>query len=64
VLAHPRFRAAYDFLLLRCEAGEVPGEIGAWWTDAQASQEEPAAAPAKAKRRRRRPRRRPAAKPV
>jgi poly(A) polymerase len=64
VLAHPRFRAAYDFLLLRCEAGEVPGEIGAWWTAAQASQEEPAAAPAKAKRRRRRPRRRPAAKPV
>jgi poly(A) polymerase len=63
VLAHPRFRAAYDFLLLRCESGEVPGEVGAWWTAAQESRQEPAAAPAAAKRRRRRPRRRPAAKP-
>jgi len=64
VLAHPRFRAAYDFLLLRCESGEVPGEIGAWWTAAQTDREEPAVAPAAAKRRRRRPRRRPAAKPA
>lgn len=29
----PRFRAAYDFLLLRCEAGECPLELGQWWTD-------------------------------
>ncbi|HYQ71156.1 MAG TPA: polynucleotide adenylyltransferase PcnB, partial [Gammaproteobacteria bacterium] len=64
VMAHPRFRAAYDFLLLRCESGEVPAEIGDWWTAAQESHEEPAAAPAAVKRRRRRPRRRPAAKPV
>jgi len=32
VLSHPRFRAAYDFLLLRAEAGEVPMETGDWWT--------------------------------
>lgn len=64
VLAHPRFRAAYDFLLLRCESGEVPGEIGAWWTAAQASQAASPEPPATAKRRRRRPRRRAAAKPV
>ena len=32
VLSHPRFRAAYDFLLLRAEAGEVPVETGDWWT--------------------------------
>ena len=32
-LEHPRFRAAYDFLLLRCESGELPEEIGQWWTD-------------------------------
>jgi len=32
LLEHPRFRAAYDFLLLRCESGEVDAEIGAWWT--------------------------------
>ena len=32
VLTHPRFRAAYDFLLLRCESGEIEASIGAWWT--------------------------------
>ena len=65
VMAHPRFRAAYDFLLLRCESGEVPGEIGAWWTAAQDSQTEQPTEPATTvKRRRRRPRRRPAAKPA
>ena len=32
LLTHPRFRAAYDFLLLRCESGELPMEIGEWWT--------------------------------
>jgi poly(A) polymerase len=35
VLEHPRFRAAYDFLLLRGEAGEVPQEICDWWTEYQ-----------------------------
>lgn len=35
VLSHPRFRAAYDFLLLRGEAGEVPKELGDWWTEFQ-----------------------------
>lgn len=32
---HPRFRAAYDFLLLRTEAGEVDPELAQWWTDFQ-----------------------------
>lgn len=32
---HPRFRAAYDFLLLRTEAGEPVGELAQWWTDYQ-----------------------------
>jgi poly(A) polymerase len=32
---HRRFRAAYDFLLLREQAGEETGDIGAWWTDFQ-----------------------------
>lgn len=32
LLAHPRFRAAYDFLLLRAEAGEVDLELADWWT--------------------------------
>lgn len=33
LLEHPRFRAGYDFLLLRAEAGEVDASLGAWWTD-------------------------------
>ena len=32
LLEHPRFRAGYDFLLLRCASGEIDGEIGEWWT--------------------------------
>jgi poly(A) polymerase len=33
LLEHPRYRAAYDFLLLRCESGELPEEVGQWWTE-------------------------------
>ncbi|NOT16124.1 MAG: polynucleotide adenylyltransferase PcnB [Methylotenera sp.] len=32
LLTHPRYRAGYDFLLLRCESGEVHAELGEWWT--------------------------------
>ncbi len=32
LMEHPRFRAAYDFLLLRAESGEVERELGEWWT--------------------------------
>jgi poly(A) polymerase len=32
LLEHLRFRAGYDFLLLRCEAGECDQELGEWWT--------------------------------
>jgi poly(A) polymerase len=32
LVKHPRFRAAYDFLLLRAETGEVPTELAEWWT--------------------------------
>lgn len=32
ILEHPRFRAAYDLLLLRAESGEPVQEISAWWT--------------------------------
>jgi poly(A) polymerase len=31
LLEHPRFRAAYDFMLLRCQSGEVDMELGKWW---------------------------------
>jgi poly(A) polymerase len=32
LLEHLRMRAGYDFLLLRCESGEIDSEIGEWWT--------------------------------
>lgn len=31
LFGHPRFKAAYDFLLLRAEAGEVDTELTGWW---------------------------------
>ena len=63
VLEQPRFRASYDFLLLRAESGEVDGELAQWWTDfmnldgdARAAMLLPAK-PDEAKKRRRRKRR-------
>lgn len=35
LVALTRFRAAYDFLVLREEAGEETREMGQWWTDYQ-----------------------------
>jgi poly(A) polymerase len=32
LLEQPRFRAAYDFLVLRAEAGEIDRELADWWT--------------------------------
>ncbi|WP_374580056.1 polynucleotide adenylyltransferase PcnB [Pseudoduganella sp.] len=32
LLEHLRFRAGYDFLLLRCASGEIDRELGDWWT--------------------------------
>ncbi len=31
LLEHPRFRAGYDFLLLRSASGNAPPELGVWW---------------------------------
>ena len=39
LLTHPRFRAAYDFLLLRAESGEDVAEHAKWWTRFQESGE-------------------------
>jgi len=44
LLEHPRLRAGYDFLLLRCESGELDPALGDWWTtfmqaDGQAREE-------------------------
>jgi poly(A) polymerase len=35
LLAHPRFRAAYDFLLLRAPESAEIRALGEWWTHAQ-----------------------------
>jgi poly(A) polymerase len=35
LLEHPKFRAAYDLLLLRAAAGEIDPELAAWWTRLQ-----------------------------
>jgi len=35
LLAHPRFRAAYDFLLLRAAESPEIAELGVWWTQVQ-----------------------------
>jgi poly(A) polymerase len=61
LMAHPVFRAAYDFLLLRAKTGEAVQELADWWTAAQVG-EAPAVAeseqmPDQPKRRRRRRRR-------
>jgi poly(A) polymerase len=62
LLALPRFRGAYDFLLLRCESGEVDGELGKWWTEFQIASEQRRAemlqadnAPKKRRRRTKKP---------
>ena len=35
LLEHPRFRAAYDFLVIRGESGEAPAALVDWWTKFQ-----------------------------
>jgi len=35
LLQHPRFRAAYDFLLLRAQVGVADPELAEWWTKIQ-----------------------------
>ena len=39
LLGHPRFRAAYDFLLVRERAGESTAGLGEWWTEYQEADE-------------------------
>ena len=39
LITHPRFRAGYDFLLLRAETGGADPELAEWWTKYQAASE-------------------------
>jgi poly(A) polymerase len=60
LLEHPRLRAGYDFLQLRCESGEVDLEAAQWWERFMRAGEEERAGmllpegPGGGKRRRRR----------
>lgn len=64
LLNHPRFRAAYDFLLLRAESGEADPAQSDWWTrfqeqhglDPKGGNKPPVA---EKRRRRRKPRKKP-----
>jgi len=59
LLEHPRFRMAYDFLLLRAEAGEAAQALADWWTrfqDADDAEREAMLRPEEAPKKRRRPR--------
>ncbi len=70
LLENTRFRAAYDFLLLRAAAGDADAELAQWWTDIQVVppeerqarvESQPRAEGAPHRPRRRRRRRRPPA---
>ncbi|MDO1530123.1 polynucleotide adenylyltransferase PcnB [Fulvimonas sp. R45] len=74
LLTHPRFRAAFDFLLLRAHESPAVRELGQWWAHAQQLPHETLAAalpnhsggtaePAAPAARKRRRRRRPSGKP-
>ncbi len=58
LLTHKRFRAAYDFLLLRAQCGEVDQELADWWTEVQtlSAVDQRKAFEIKRRRQRRRPR--------
>ena len=63
LLEHPRFRAGYDFLRLRCDSGELKGEgtgLADWWErfqHANAAEREQMLRPEEAPKKRRRSRR-------
>lgn len=40
LVEQPRFRAGFDFLRLRADAGEVPVELAEWWEDFSQEDEE------------------------
>ncbi|HRD93110.1 MAG TPA: polynucleotide adenylyltransferase PcnB, partial [Accumulibacter sp.] len=65
VLQHPRFKAGYDFLLLRAESGELEPATSVWWTEFLHASDEARAAmllpPTPGEARKRRRRRRPPA---
>ena len=66
LVEQPRFRAGYDFLVLRATAGEDVRSLADWWTayqEADPGERERMVKPAAPGRARRRPRRRRARRP-
>ncbi|MBT4160859.1 MAG: polynucleotide adenylyltransferase PcnB [Gammaproteobacteria bacterium] len=61
LMEHKRFRAAYDFLLIREAAGEETGNLGDWWTEYQeaAPERRPEMKQSTGKRRKRKRKRKP-----
>jgi poly(A) polymerase len=65
LLEQPRFRAGYDFLLLRSASGEADQALGLWWGEFQDANLERRAemlqpeSTGEKKRRRRKPRKKP-----
>ena len=65
IMEHKRFRAAYDFLLLREQAGEKTEQLGEWWTEYQEATEErklamkQSTSNGRPRKRKRKPRRKP-----
>ena len=62
LVEQPRYRAAYDFLRLRADAGEVSSELAEWWEDFALGDEDERVALLQAVRERQAPRRVPAAR--
>jgi len=58
LLEHPRYRAAWDFLVLRAQAGEIEPELARWWEDFESGDEDQRAALLVADERPKRKRRR------
>jgi len=64
LLEHRRFRASYDFMMLRVRVGELDNEIGRFWTEVQKQNAEQQVASFRigaesgSRKRKRRPRRR------
>ncbi len=66
LIEQPRFRAGFDFLRLRADAGEIDADLATWWEDFSLGTDEerealiqaakPAVSSAGARRRRRKPR--------
>jgi len=58
IMENPRFRAGYDLLILREEAGDDQNGLGAWWTEYQRGNKPPAPRHEPRDEKRKRPRRR------